>query len=179
METTSEGTKPKGAPRGNQNARRHGLRGRQLSREERYIANSTTTFQRECEAAVIASHGEVNIYHAALVQSAVRHETRAQLIGRWLRIAEEKGETLTLLDRANLLKQLSDASDARDRCLEKMDISKPSPRPPWEANSGPQAVLVLPSNGRVAHSPQSLTSDHPAAGAVADAGEPITEGSNE
>ncbi|MDX1968992.1 MAG: hypothetical protein SFV23_17585 [Planctomycetaceae bacterium] len=127
-----------GAPAGNRNARKHGLRGRKLSREERYIANSTTAFQRETESAVIERFGEVDLYRAAVIQSAVRHETRAQLIGRWLRVAEEQGEKLTLIDRANLLKQLSDASDARDKCLERIGLDKPVSAhgpAPWEHNA--------------------------------------------
>jgi hypothetical protein len=147
--TAIAGDPPKGiggAPKGNGNARRHGLRGRNLLPEEKYIENAARAFQHSTEDAVIVRFGEVGLYHAAVIQSAVRHEIRAKLIGRWLNVAKEQGEKLSLLDQANLLKQLSDASDSRDRCLEKLGLNDRD-----DIRGKPAAdvsIVVLPSNRR-------------------------------
>jgi hypothetical protein len=65
--------------------------------------------------------GSTTIYQEAVLQSAVRHETRALLAARWLR---KEGEKLKLPDRIALLGTISSATDSRDKCLEKLGLDK-------------------------------------------------------
>lgn len=83
-----------GAPRGNQNALRHGAGnvGRILEADRPpkgcgYILRGARTFRMALEAAVVERHGQISIPHAAAIHSAMRAETRARLLARWLREA--------------------------------------------------------------------------------------------
>lgn len=109
-----------GAPLGNKNSQRHGLRGASLPKACKYIEYSLQAFRRSIESAVLANRGEIDLPSAALVNSSCRHERRCQLLERWLR----KGmETLPLSDRLAILKDLSSATDARDKCLKMLSLT--------------------------------------------------------
>lgn len=139
--SVAESTRPPkrgraGAPAGNKNAMRHGLRCGSLTKADRDIANVVSILRQHLENAVVRQHGEVSILHAAYIQSCTRHEMRAMLVQKWLR---GEGAALPVLDRLPFLKQISDASDQRDRCLEKLGLNR-SERPLWgEAFTTPQA----------------------------------------
>jgi hypothetical protein len=75
--------------------------------------------RRELEGAVTAQGRDVGVYHSALIQSACRHETRAQLLQRYLRESPD----LTLAERCQLLDGIGRATDARDKCLDRMGLS--------------------------------------------------------
>jgi len=111
-----------------------------------YIKRAIDTFRNALEDAVFARHRKVTEYHAATINSACRHEQRALLLLRWLReAAEPQSATHTLqnqavdgkhtssvsrqtglgvMDRAALLSQISDATDKRDRCLERLGLNE-------------------------------------------------------
>jgi len=124
------------APAKNRNATRHGIRGYlavgSLPRGSSYVRRLLSGFRTSLESAVVDRHGEIGTYHAALVQSACRHECRALLLTRWLR--KEAGDradgnggkqsTMSLADRLAVLRDISAASDSRDRCLEKLGLGK-------------------------------------------------------
>jgi hypothetical protein len=147
METNHHDANPQpGAPRGNANHMRHGLSAAKLPKGCEHISNRVGVFRRQLENEVIASHGEIGVYHAALIQSSVRHETRAKLLSRWLRESENEIRTtiskgsangngttpettvtctsLGILEKAQLLRDISNASDSRDKCLEKLRLDK-------------------------------------------------------
>lgn len=83
-----------------------------------YIGRLVGQFRKALEAAVTEKHGEVALYHAALIQSACRHEGRAQLLTRWLRLCDE----LSYADRLATLKEVGAASDARDKALKAIGL---------------------------------------------------------
>lgn len=122
-----------GAPRRNRNRLRHGLRAAQLPREARYIELAINTFRRQLEDTLTDAYGETTIYQAALINSACRHERRAMLAERWFRLSN--GE-LSLADKLQLHKTISDASDARDKCLERLQLNV-NESDPWEGLSAP------------------------------------------
>lgn len=84
-----------------------------------YVFRLIGQFKQALEFAVAAKHGEIGLYHAALIQTACRHEGRAQLLTRWLR----KGEAeLSYADRLSTLKEIGAASDARDKALKALRL---------------------------------------------------------
>ena len=111
-----------GPPLGNRNAARHGLRAwcsvKRLPPGAGAIRRQLYAERDEIHAAVVSSHGEISLTHAALVQSAIRHSGRASLLERWLRV--EPG--LSVSERIAILKEIGAATDSRDRCLERLDL---------------------------------------------------------
>lgn len=109
--------------KGNRNALVHGkyayLAVGRLPPGASYIRRLLGAFQRATEAAVVEAHGEIPLTKAALIQSAVRHEGRAQLLTRWLRESD-----LSLAERLAVLKEIGGATDARDRCLKLLDLDR-------------------------------------------------------
>ncbi len=65
---------------------------------------------------------EVGIAEACLLQSVCRHERHAQLVQRWLR---QRGDDLDDDLKLRFSKEVCEASDRRDRALEKLGL-KPS-----------------------------------------------------
>lgn len=110
-----------GAPIGNANALKHGLRCGRLPAGCGHIGNAISMFRRTLETESLSVHGELSILHRALINSACRHEQRAQLLQRWLR--KEAG-TLKTMDKATLLAQQSAATDQRDKCLERLGLDR-------------------------------------------------------
>lgn len=151
------------APKGNVNAMRHGLRCASLPPGCKYIEDSANRIRRELEAAVAERHGEIDIYHGALIQSVVRHETRAMLLYRWLRQTEPKQTStasmserngnkttsgsksttsgLSIMERASLMKDISTATDSRDKCIERLGLSRPIESDAWR-------VLDVPADAQ-------------------------------
>lgn len=124
--TTSEVTVRGGQP-GNANAMRHGLRSTRvrlvigtLPKSMHRIERNVIAFRRLIEAAVLDARGEIAVMDAALIQSACRHETHAQLAQRWLRL---HADTLDAGQRLAYSKAVADASTARDKCLERLKLT--------------------------------------------------------
>jgi len=69
----------------------------------------------------------LSVFHAALIQSACRHEGRAQLLTRYLR---EAG--LSLADRLAVLSGIGNATDSRDKCLQRLDLDRRADIDPWK-----------------------------------------------
>src|SRR5262245_1088337 len=123
-----------GAPFGNRNATLSGVRGwlaiGSYPKGAAYVRRIIGGLRVELATAVCATYGEMTKYQAALVQSACRHEGRALLLTRWLRV--ETG--LTLLERMAVLKEIGNATDSRDRCLKSIGLdSSPRTSNPWDA----------------------------------------------
>lgn len=119
-----------GAPTGNVNGLTHGMRSSAAVMNVRFnlgkwptklkrIEQAANLFRRAIEAAVVDAHGSVGVYHAALIQSAARWETRAMMAQRWLRLYIEE---LSLPDKLACSKAISEASTARDKCLERLGL---------------------------------------------------------
>jgi|GEM_PF-2995763 len=131
---------PGGMP-GNANAVKHGLHsflatGR-LPKGASYVKKLLAGYRAAVEAAVIDQHGEIGLYHASVVQSCIRHEARAQLLLRYLRLidnaeATEAGRNAppkSIDERVKLLKEIGAATDRRDACLKELGIHLPPPDP--------------------------------------------------
>jgi len=141
---------------GNRNRMTHGIRGwltiGSLPKGASYVRRIVGEFRRQIESGVLTVSGELTPYASALCQSATRHEARALLAGRWMR---QQGEGLPLSDRLALLKAIADATDARDRCLEKLGLNAmPKESDPWKMLRTPQA------NGHAGHT-EAITEQQP------------------
>ena len=148
-----------GAPPLNRNATRHGLFGAKLPPGCRYISNAVDAFRRQLETEVLTDRDVVGVVDAALIQSSTRHETRAKLIQRYLRQAGDgkvttttratrdgngasrtTSEGLTVLERVQLLRELSAATDSRDRCIERLKLPEAGKLDPWPFLDPPAAL---------------------------------------
>lgn len=123
----------------NANAQKHGVNsflalGR-LPRGASYIRRNLNGLGAKLTADVREKYGAVSSLHAALIQSALRHEARAMLLQRWLRL---EGNGLPLLERMALVKGICDASDSRDKCIGRLGIDTPADDP-WGLLGGPIA----------------------------------------
>lgn len=122
------------APQNNQNARRHGLRSNQVG--DKSIENEVGKLRALARDAIAALFGDVSLYREAALQSAIRHEARARLAAKWLRDEHNprKQKTLTLSERLALTATISNATDARDKCLKLAGLdSVISPASMWDA----------------------------------------------
>ena len=96
-----------------------------------YIRRLIGKYRRKLEDALLERDGEIQIHAASLVQSACRHEGRAQLLTRWLRV--DDGD-MSITDRVSLLREIGSATDSRDRCLKALELSVRSDNlDPWAA----------------------------------------------
>jgi len=93
----------------------------------RYIRRQLGQFRRHLETTILERDGELSVFHAALIQSACRHEGRAQLLTRYLR---EAG--LSLADRLAVLSGIGNATDSRDKCLQRLDLDRRADIDPWK-----------------------------------------------
>lgn len=123
--TTHDGTSKAGAPRGNRNALRHGLRAGRLPPGCGAIRRAIDELRRSLEDAVSAARGTVNLLDATRIQSALRHETHAQLCRRWMRLEEG-------LDADRMLtfaREVVRATESRDRAIAALNLGGGGPDP--------------------------------------------------
>ncbi|MBI1900919.1 MAG: hypothetical protein HYS13_07380, partial [Planctomycetia bacterium] len=102
-----------GAPPGNSNAIRHGLTCAALPKGAGHVRVVTLNLRREIENAIMEARGEVSLYDACIVQTAVRWERVALLASLWLR----REAMLTPDQRLNFSREVARASGERDKCL--------------------------------------------------------------
>ena len=108
-----------GAPFGNHNAvTKHGLRASGLPPGCTYILGQVSAFRRYVRQEMGAP---LSTWQEATLQSACRHETRALLAARWLRL---EAKMLTIGERAKLLDTISNATDRRDKCLQSIGLDR-------------------------------------------------------
>jgi hypothetical protein len=122
------------APLHNSNALTHGLCAGKLPAGCAYVKRLAAQLQRTLEAEVLDVRGEIGVYEAATIQSAVRWEKHALLSQRWLRLSQE---TLTPEQRLAFSREIARASTERDKCLERLDIGRGTSSPsPFRAPDG-------------------------------------------
>lgn len=181
----SRGGQPgRSGPPGNDHATRHGVFGflsiGKLPRGASYVRRLLGQLRESLEEAVREKHGELSVYHSALIQSALRHEGRCLLLQRYLRQGDEITETqrtasvndeqagkgkvhsrvkvtakhgLTLENRINLLREIGAASTSRDQCLQRLGLDQQNSR-----------VLDLAAFYAAPSTPVAPSCDYPAPG---------------
>lgn len=116
-----------GAPQGNTNALKHGLRCSEvrfsltlMPAGLKCVEREVNEFRRLIEAAVVAAHGSISVLHAAIIQTACRHEYHARLATKWFR--DHQANIKRLDKKLVLTKAIADASTARDKCLDRLRL---------------------------------------------------------
>jgi hypothetical protein len=84
-----------------------------------YVQRLAGRLRSRLVRAVRQKHGADALPLDGLIQSACRHETRALLLTRWLRDA---GDSLAVMDRVSLMREIGVATDARDRCIRALGL---------------------------------------------------------
>ncbi|MGI8981630.1 MAG: hypothetical protein ACR2FY_20575 [Pirellulaceae bacterium] len=145
------GIKGHSGPPGNQNAAgnpggpggqvKHGvtafLANSKLPAKCGYISRRLRGFQAALQEALFHRGDEIDLRNSLLIQSALRHEGRVQLLQRWLRLAPAEME---LADRLALLRDISQATEKRDGVLEKLGLDAA----PGQVDRWPLAGDFLP-----------------------------------
>jgi len=112
-----------------------------------YLKGRVVAFRKALEARVVEIHGELNIVHSALCQSAAQHEGRRSLAMRWL---AEEADKLPAGERLAFLRDASAAADARDKCISSLCIAtRRNEADPWAALEArrPPAATSPPAIG--------------------------------
>lgn len=128
------------APQGNQNAVKHGLRmaTNSLPKGCARIRRERNQMRTALEGAVLAVHGTISVYRAAVIQTASRWATHAALCARWLRLADSN---LPHGERLNYSREVARASSERDKCIQALGLDEAeSERLRRELYSGSQTV---------------------------------------
>jgi hypothetical protein len=109
---------------------RHGLRIAKGNPSWRNIEDDALALRTALRQSVTEAHTELTLLAEALIQSATRHERRAALAERWLRI---NGDNLELADRLALLAAISAATDSRDKAIRALGLdAAPQSADPWK-----------------------------------------------
>ncbi len=162
LENTYQTAKPGGQP-GNQSAAKHGLRMTvsALPSGCHFISQSCYQLRRHLESWCLERRGEIGLWESCCIQTAIRYEQVSQLCARWLREANGK---LTHAERLGYAKQIAEASDRRDRVLQRLGLDKSDADGIFDAlYATPQPTLPAPvgGNGETRHE----TADQTAPGA--------------
>jgi hypothetical protein len=144
------------APEGNSNAWKHGLRSSlvlvAVPPKAAWIKKLMAAFRRDLEAAVVERHGEVSLMRAAVINSASRHETIAQLAGRMLKLAGDEVKTETKLA---ILDRIGRATDARDRCIRALELD--ATHDAWGAYFASPIDVPGPTDHETQSAPEATT----------------------
>jgi hypothetical protein len=120
---------------------RHGVRaflGGKLPASNWRVRKLLNSLRTALESEVVVRRGEIDVYAAALIQSAIRHEGVCAL---WAQHLKDHGDVLTLTERLNVCKEIRNATDARDRCLEKLGLNR------FEGGDVIDAIYSQPTEG--------------------------------
>lgn len=108
-----------------------------LPRDCGWLARELQALSDQLTQAVAAKHGEVSIYHSALIESALKHHKRLRLLERWLirplHQPRRSGDDLTskilnrtsaipLAERIQLVKEEALATDARAKAIQQLGL---------------------------------------------------------
>jgi hypothetical protein len=110
-----------GAPPGNRNAMRHGLRSGKLPLNCVYIERQINKLRRTLEDAVVAAHREVTILHASSIETACKWEMHGALALKWLR---EQGKNLKPMELLNFSQAIAKASTERDKAIATLKLDR-------------------------------------------------------
>ena len=117
-----------GAPLANKNAVRHGLTTGSLPKGCAYVMRHTNELRGKLESAVVDLRGEVALYDAANINTAIRWERHALLTQRWLRLEAKSMDATTRLAYS---RDIARASAERDKCLKALGLDVRPGSDPW------------------------------------------------
>lgn len=128
-----------GAPLGNVNSQKHGLRserGRRLmilggvAKGDGYVKRTLEALRTAWEESVVRLKGTLSPPDEAAICTAIRWEQHALRAGAWLRRADA---TLTPQEKLEFSRQIAEAGERRDKALARVGFSGGPPVDPWSA----------------------------------------------
>ncbi len=129
VESVVPGMKPRGAPRLNTNARKHGARGTLTLSKVTPGTHLVGRFRGELERLVTERDGKVSLRHEALILSACRAELCVKLQEAW---ARKDGRTDE--ERLQTAMHACALSERRDRIIDRLGlVKKPDAADDWAA----------------------------------------------
>jgi hypothetical protein len=144
-----------GAPRGNVNAGKAFLRSTKWPKEAKADEGATLAIRVDVVAALEAKHGSpLPPGMLALIGTMVRHEKRARLAERWLRVEKDP----PLADRLRLLDVIGTATDARDKVLRQLGLHTIGPAAdsdPWQEFDRQRQLDSLPDPEAETEAPET------------------------
>jgi hypothetical protein len=114
-----------GAPLGNSNAYKHGLRTAKLGPQMEYIHRKANLFRATAEAETLSLRGKLGIWEQSLLQSAAQWLICALKIERLLRLGDAE---LTSDQKVNYSERIAKACNERDRCLQRLGLDAADPK---------------------------------------------------
>lgn len=120
-ESTAVIPRKRGAPKGNNNGVRHGLKSGKLPPDARFIEIRCNLFRRGVEKAVLDAKGDIDLCDAAHINSACRWEKHACLCHRWL---TQQWKKLKPDDLVTFSREIARASDNRDKALREIGLPR-------------------------------------------------------
>lgn len=116
-----------GAPRGNSNARKHGMRSKhvftlpKLGKADATVYWHANKLRAVLTEEVKKKHGKLSTYQKGMIATVVRLEVHGGLAARWLR---SEGDKMTAADRLKFSKEIVRASEAKDRVLKRLGLGR-------------------------------------------------------
>ncbi len=118
--TTIEQSKPQGgAPKGNTNAMRHGLRSGSDPPGCSYISKQACEFRNSLEAKILAKTGEIDVYESSLIHTAVAWLKHGLKCRRWLKV---NFKDLSADQRVTYSRESPRAFESMTRCLKLLGL---------------------------------------------------------
>ena len=128
-----------GAPRGNQNRARTGLRASDAAIEYRLmlgtppkgcgkIKENVYKMRLMLVAAVEAAHGSLSVPHMLAIDTACKHERAGGLALKWLR---DGGDKLTIAEKVALSDRIASSSEKRDKAVATLALGDGGQLDPW------------------------------------------------
>lgn len=117
-----------GAPVGNKNAIRHGLRAGSLPKDCKHVEIACNRLRRELEDECLRVKGEVNLQDAACIATALRWERHGALCLRWLRL---RGGELKPAEFIKFSESIARASAERDRAIRLLELNRDKTQDQW------------------------------------------------
>src|SRR5580704_1541002 len=103
-----------GAPDGNANALKNGLRCGKFPPGSEYLIKQVASFRKVAEAAILDARGQLGFYETSLLQTAIEHYSHGLRVRRWLRVG---WNDLNLDQRLAYSREIARAFSERDKVL--------------------------------------------------------------
>lgn len=146
MENPQNKTGKPGGQLNNRNSVRHGLTTGKMPPSAGRVIMLVRKFRESVAEAVSAERGEINIYDAALIDSAAHWQRHSLLAQRWLRVDYEN---LSMDSRLSYSREVARAASERDRCLKLLKLDQMGGGDEWD-RLGPNHWDVQEQEGKEA-----------------------------
>lgn len=139
-EATDTQCNPGGAPVGNRNAMRHGLRTARLPQGCERIGRDLNRVRMSLEDAVVACKGNVQVNDALRINAAIEWERHRRLAGRWL---NQNFDAMSHDSRLAYSRDAAKAATERNKVTESLGLDQSADHLWASIYGGPQSELQV------------------------------------